>query len=94
MIRLVEVKPGSGYRIWLRYEDGTKGTVELSGLAGRGVFEAWKDRAVFEAVRITEHGAPEWPGGLDLCADALYMRLTGKAPEEVFPTLRAAAVDA
>lgn len=93
-MRPIKVQPQEGYRLWLRYEDGVQGTVDLSDLAGRGVFEAWQQRGVFDAVRISESGALEWPGGLDLCGDALYLRLTGKAPEEVFPTLRAARVDA
>jgi hypothetical protein len=25
----------------------------------------------------------EWPGELDLCADSIYLRLTGAAPEEL-----------
>jgi hypothetical protein len=93
-MRPVEASAEEEYRLWLRYDDGTEGTVDLSDLAGRGVFAAWNDRSVFEDVRISESGAVEWPGGLDLCGDALYMRLTGKAPEEVFPRLRAAGVDA
>ena len=31
---------------------------------------------------------------VDLCPDALYMELTGKSPQEVFPNLRKAGVDA
>ena len=30
-------------------------------------------------------GHPEWPVGLDLCPDFLYLQLTGKRPEQVFP---------
>jgi hypothetical protein len=36
-------------------------------------------------VKLGVHGAIEWPGNLDLCPDALYLRLTGKRPEDVFP---------
>jgi len=94
MCRPIEVKAEKGYQLWLRYKDGSEGTVDLSDLAGRGVFKAWSDPAVFEAAQISESGAIEWPGGLDLCGDALYMRLTGKSPGEVFPKLRTAGVDA
>jgi hypothetical protein len=93
-MRLVGVEPRDGYRLWLRYDDGAEGVVDLADLGGRGVFRVWRDRAVFEAARVTDRGALEWPGGLDLCGDALYLRLTGKGPEEVFPGLRAAGVDA
>lgn len=93
-MRAVDVRAVEGYRLWLRYDDGTEGTVDLSDLAGRGVFKAWEDRSVFEAARVTESGAIEWPDDIDLCGDALYLRLTGRSPEEVFPRLRAASVDA
>ena len=76
------------YRIWLRYDDGVQGTVDLSDLAGRGVFQAWSDLAFFAAVRLGPHGAIEWGSVIDLCPDAMYMRLTGKSPEEVFPAIR------
>ena len=52
MIRPTEVEPREGYRIWLRYSDGTSGEIDLSHLAGRGVFKDWNDRACFETVHI------------------------------------------
>ena len=93
-MKLVDVEARAEYRVWLCFENGREGVIDLSDLAGRGVFRAWEDRATFEAVRITAAGALEWPGGLDLCGDALYLRLTGKVLEELFPTLKNAQVDA
>lgn len=84
----VEVKSLANYRIWLRYSDGIEGEVDLSDLAGRGVFEAWNDPAFFRTVHIASHGAVEWGSEIDLCPDALYMQLTGKSPEELFPALK------
>lgn len=83
MIRPIEVRPLGRYRIWLRYQDGTEGEVDLSDLAGRGVFADWDDEGVFAQIGLDPHGAVEWPGDLDLCPEALYLRLTGKRPEEV-----------
>jgi len=94
MKKAEEVKPLDGYRIWLRYADGVEGEIDLSDLAGCGVFEAWQDRRVFETVHIDESGAIAWEGNLDLCPDALYLRLTGKRPEEVFPRLKTLQADA
>jgi hypothetical protein len=87
MMNLVEITPKGGYRLFLRYDDGIAGEVDLSAYAGRGVFSAWLKPGMFERVRLTTSGHPEWPGEIDLCPDALYMELTGKRPEEVFPTL-------
>jgi hypothetical protein len=67
----------------LKYTDGVEGEVDLSGLVGRGVFEAWLIPGAFEAVRVNEFGAPEWPGDIDLCPDSLYMQLTGKTWSEL-----------
>jgi len=86
-MKLTEVFPKDGYRLFLRYDDGACGEVDLSSYAGRGVFSAWLTPGVFEQVFLAEAGHPEWPGDIDLCPDALYMKLTGKSPEEVFPTL-------
>ena len=42
------------YRIELTFNDGTQGAVDLSGLAGQGVFDLWNNYAEFEKVRIGE----------------------------------------
>jgi len=87
-VRPKEVTALEGYRLWLRYEDGVEGEVDLSDLAGRGVFVAWRDRAFFEGVRIDETGGIAWGEDIDLCPDALYLRLTGKAPGEIIPKVK------
>jgi hypothetical protein len=87
-MKLVEIRPKENYRLFVRYDDGASGHVDLSAYAGRGVFAAWQEPGVFEQVRLADAGHPEWPGGIDLCPDALYMQLTGKRPEQVFPSLQ------
>ena len=92
--RPVDVEARDGYRIWLRFSDGIEGDVDLSDLVGRGVFAAWRDRTFFEAVRIDEARAIAWGDAVDLCADALYLRLTGMEPEQYLPGLHAEPVRA
>jgi hypothetical protein len=92
--RPVEVRPLANYRVWLRYDDGVQGEVDLSEFKGRGVFAAWDAPDFFNAVRIAPHGAVEWGNEIDLCPDALYLQLTGKTPEDLFPALRSTHVDA
>jgi len=36
----------------------------------------------------------EWESEIDVCSDAMYLRLTGKSPEEIFPALRSVHADA
>lgn len=94
MARPIEVRALSPLRLWLRYDDGTEGEVDVSDLAGRGVFQAWNDAAFFNSVRLAAHGAIEWGSDIDICSDAMYLRLTGKSPEEIFPSLRSVHADA
>jgi hypothetical protein len=87
-MRIVAVKPLSGFRLELQFDNSEGGIVDLSSLVGRGVFAAWNKPGVFERVSVTSQGAVEWPGEIDLCPDSLYLRLTSKKPEEVFPSLQ------
>ena len=59
MPRPTNVKALPNHRIWLRYDDGIEGEVDLSDLVGHGVFEARSDAAFFNAVRGS-HDAIEW----------------------------------
>ena len=86
----VAVEPRDGYRIWVRYEDGVEGELDLSHLAGKGVFKAWDDRAFFEGVHINEEGGCVcWgcpPGSemeLDIAPETGYARLLGITRERI-----------
>ena len=89
MVRPTRVEPRDGYRIWLRYSDGTAGELDLSYLAGRGVFKVWNETGRFETVHIGPAGSISWDADVELCPDALYMRLTGKSLAELAPAHRA-----
>jgi hypothetical protein len=91
MFKPLEVKALSDYRIWIRYADGEEGEVDLSHLAGQGVFELWEDESKWKNVRIAEDGAIRWSEDIELCPDATYLKLTGKSPEEAFPNLASSA---
>ena len=84
----MEVKPRRELRIWFRFSDGSAGEVDLSDLVGRGVFRACDRSGVFEGVHVAPHGAVAWNEEIQICADSLYLELTGKSAEEVFPGLR------
>jgi hypothetical protein len=88
MIQPVLVKPRDGYRLYLEFSDGAKGEIDLSDLAGNGVFAAWNDLEFFRQVHIGESREIRWSDEIELCADSLYLRLTRKTPEELFPKLR------
>jgi hypothetical protein len=93
-MEIITAKPLSGYRLELHFNNNESGVVDLSEFVGRGVFAVWEQPGVFEQVKVTAEGAVEWPGELDMCADALYLRMTGKTPEDLFPALRSRAAHA
>jgi len=88
MHKIVRVDVLDGYRLDLTFEDGTHGPVDLGELVGSGVFAAWNDYGVFQSVKIGDGGELVWSESVDLCPDSLYLRVTGKSLEEVFPRLK------
>lgn len=91
MKRIVGFEVLENYRVRLHFEDGVGGTIDLSRLVGEGVFAAWRDYGFFRRASIGERGRTlTWPGELDFCADALWLQVTGKQPEDLFPNLRKA----
>ena len=93
MPKLLKVEPREGYHIYVEYDDGASGEVDLSHNAGKGVFKVWDKPGVFEQVHVTEYDAVGWGNGLDICPDSVYFRLTGKKPEEMMSGLRGQVVD-
>jgi hypothetical protein len=88
MKRISKVKVLPGYRLELEFDDGVSGTVDLSETVGKGVFAVWSDPLVFEQVHIGSAGELVWGEQVDLCPAALYLKVTGKKPEDIFPALR------
>lgn len=81
MYKITEVKPLKDYQVWIKFADGVEGTVDLSDLAGKGVFSVWKDKAVFNSVVVDpESHTLVWKGGIDLCPDTLYAKILGVDP--------------
>ena len=76
---VIEARPLEGHCVYLRFEDGVEGVVDLGQqLRFEGVFEPLKDRDYFLQVRVDpEAGTITWPNGADLDPDVLYSRVTG-----------------
>lgn len=88
LIRPIRVEARPRYHIYLEFADGTNGDFDLSRLVGKGVFRVWNDYRVFENVSLGDHREIKWDDEIELCADSLYLELTHKSPEELFPELQ------
>ena len=86
LVDIVEARALGGHRIYLRFEDGVEGAVDLSTLVDfKGVFAPLRDPEEVQRVTVNpELGTVCWPNGADLDPDVLYSILTGQEirPEE------------
>lgn len=90
LVEIAEIQPLPGFQLRVAFSDGTRGVVDLSRLAGRGVFSLWNEPGAFERAAIQEGRAVVWSDEADLSADSLYLQLTGMRPGDLFPSLRTA----
>ena len=70
-MRLRKVEARRDHRLYLEFDDGARGVVDLSERLFGPMFEPLKDPELFGQVRIDEFGAVSWPNGADLAPDAL-----------------------
>ena len=94
MYRITEVKVISNYTLWFKYSDGIEGKVDLSYLVGKGVFSLWNSYEEFKKVSIGSSGELIWGTEVDLCPDSLYLQITGKKPEDLFPSIKRETIHA
>ncbi len=65
-----------GYVLWLKFEDGSEGEVDLTSSLRGPVFEPLKDIAYFKQVRLDpELGTIVWPNGADIAPETLHQRI-------------------
>jgi hypothetical protein len=78
---VVEVRPLDRYRVFLKFDDGVQGELDLEPLLSQfdGVFEPLRDLARFREVFVdTEGGTIAWPNNVDLAPEVLYTLVTGR----------------
>jgi hypothetical protein len=75
MPRVIKVAPLPHYRLYVEFDDGVSGTIDLSGELDGEVFRPLRDEATFHQVAVDEFGAVCWPNGPDLAPDAMHRQL-------------------
>jgi hypothetical protein len=76
---IIEARATGGHRIFLRFEDGVSGEIDLGKLVVfTGIFAPLQHPDELAKVRVDpEIGTVCWPNGADLDPDVLYAELTG-----------------
>jgi len=84
---VVSAKHAGGYRLVLRFADGSEGTADLGKYVRRGgVFDKLKDEQIFAAFRINEDfGTICWGDDLDIAPESLYEQVVGRRDTTATP---------
>ena len=76
MLDVVEVRHLHDYVLWLRFDDGNEGEVDLRMELWGEMFEPLLDGDMFRRVEVNPTtGTIEWPNGADLAPEFLLARL-------------------
>ena len=77
--KVVEVRTLEGYRVFLRFDDGVQGELDLEPLLSPfdGVFEPLRDLTRFREVFVDDGHTIAWPNGSDLAPEVLYSLVSG-----------------
>ncbi len=72
MLHVAAVRPLGDARLWVRFDDGLEGEVDLSAELTGPVFVPLKDPALFAKVAIDpDTRTVTWPNGADLAPEFL-----------------------
>jgi hypothetical protein len=76
IVKVVKLNPLEGYRLWVRFSDGTEGVRDYSDVIAKAglVVDALRDQSFFSKVFIS-FGVPSWPNGFEVDAINLQMEL-------------------
>ena len=66
------VYPAADFTLEVEFETGERRLFDMTPYLHRGVFVRLQDRSVFRSARVVA-GSVEWPGGIDLSYDTLYL---------------------
>ena len=65
--KIIVCVPHENYKIWIQFDDGLSGEVDLSYLAGKGVFRAWSSSEFFNSAHVDpKSNTIAWGEDIDL----------------------------
>ena len=76
LTHVVDARYLAGYRVWIRFNDGLAGDVDLSDELIGPVFEPLKDAGTFRRFRVhRDLRTLAWPNGADFAPEFLRAKL-------------------
>ena len=73
MVKLIKARYVRDYVVWLRFDDGAMGEVDLSDRLYGPVFQPLKDREYFQTFEVDQElHTLVWPNGADFAPEFLH----------------------
>src|SRR5579859_788508 len=83
LVRIQSVEPQEGFKVTIRFTDGSSREVNLAPYLSGPIFEPIRnDPALFGSMQV-EEGTIAWPNGADIDPDVLYYSLAPAWAESV-----------
>lgn len=76
-LHIEEANVLDGFRVWLKFSDGTDGTVDLTNELYGPIFEPLKDPEIFKQFTLKGHTLT-WPNGADFAPEHLQALAEGQ----------------
>jgi len=70
LVHVVEARYRGDHRVWLKFDDGLEGEVDLGSELRGEVFEHLRDKSYFAAFRVEQ--TLTWPNGADFAPEFLH----------------------
>lgn len=81
MIQVIEATYQDEYKVWIKFNTGESGVVDLKDLVQKyKVAAPLLDKNEFRKFYLDGWPTLAWPCGFDLAPESLYERITGKRP--------------
>lgn len=73
ILHITDFKHLCDYQLWLKFNNGSEGMVDLVHALWGDMFEPLKDPALFRKIKLNkELGTVAWPNGADLAPEFLH----------------------
>ena len=79
---LKSAKARPGYKLFVEFEDGISGVIELLKWKEKPAFSFWNEENNFIFFKITAEKKIEWNDQVDINPDAFYLQLVNKTFDE------------
>jgi hypothetical protein len=70
LVSVVEASYRGDHRVWLKFNDGLEGEIDLASELSGEIFQPLRDKACFASFRVDE--TLTWPNGADFAPEFLH----------------------